>query len=114
MNNIQNVVQASYKNGKLDPDIVNKIADKLTRKELKEYIRLLKQEENKKIVTVTAPKELSEEEKKMFENLFSKKELVYNTDQKMIGGIKITDGDVEYEISLNQIFRDIIYHIQRA
>lgn len=110
---IRGLVVQSYKQDQLDPEIVSLVADHLSRHELKQYIRLLKQQENKKQVIVTVPKHMTAEERNMMQKLFSNKRIVYTVDPSMISGIRIVDNDMEYEVSLNQIFQDLISHITR-
>ena len=112
-NTIQGLVVKSYKGESLDPAIVDLIANKLSRRELKQYIKLLKREEHKKEVIVTVPKSMTSEERDMMQKLFTGKKIVYAVDPSMISGIKIVDNDVEYELSLNQILEDIIAHVSR-
>ena len=111
INNIKTLAEQSYKDNILDAQTVSYIADHLNRHELKDYIRFLKNEEHKKEVIVTVPKELNEKDKKMITQMFTDKNIIYMIDPKMISGIKITNGDVEYEISLNQMFHDIMNYI---
>jgi len=110
---LKSLAALSYENGQLDPQTVDLISSKINRRELKEYIRYLKQIENAKQVMVTVPKQLENKDKEMIRHLFPDKTIVYINDPSMISGIKITSGDVEYEISMNQIFHDIINHISR-
>jgi F0F1-type ATP synthase delta subunit len=108
---IKDLVKASYKNGQLDPDTVSTIADHFNRHSLKEYIKLIKQEEGAKQVVVTSPKVLTDTDRTMIQNQFPDKKIIYILDPEMISGIKIVDKDVEYEISLKRTFNDIIDHI---
>ncbi len=105
---LQNLVELSYINGKLDQEVVKTIADRLTRHELKQYITLLKREENTKQVFVTTPEELNKEDRKKLESLFPNKKVNYSIDPSMISGIKVVEEDEEYEINLNRTFNDII------
>ena len=105
---LEQLVQESYKDGKLDQETVDYIADKLTRNKLKQYINVLKEEERKKIIFVTTPKPLTVDDKKKISGLFPKKTIVENIDPKMISGIKLVENDEEYEYDLNQTFHDII------
>ena len=105
---IEELVQASYKDGKLDESTVKQIADKMNRNMLKMYIGLLKQEERKRIVFVTTPKPLSEKDREKIKSLFSKKKIVEEIDPAMIGGIKVVENDEAFEMDINRTFHDII------
>ena|SRR3989344_3295464 len=101
----------SYKNNQLDPKIVSLIADHLNRQSLKQYIRMLKQEEGKKQVIVTSPKSLTDLDKKKLQGQFPGKKFIYIFDPEMISGIRVVDKDTEFETSLNQTFNDIIRYL---
>ena len=113
-NFIQGLVVKSYKQDQLDPAIVDLVANKLNRRELKQYIRLLRKQENKKQVIVTVPKSLTSEERDMIQKLFTGKKLYYTVDPSMISGIRIVDNDVEYEVSLDQIFQNLLAHMSKV
>ena|ERR1039457_6970681 len=110
---IKSLALLSYDNCQLDANAIDLISSRLNRRELKDYIRFLKQIENEKQVIVTVPKQLENKDKEKIQLLFPDKTIIYLTDPEMISGIKITNGDVEYEISINQIFHDIINHISK-
>lgn len=110
---IQGLVLKSYNNNQLDQATVELIANKLTRRELKQYIRLLKQQEVKKQVFVTVPKTLSSEERDMIQKLFVGKKILFKVDPGMISGIRIVDNDVEYEVSLDKIFSSLLAHMSK-
>lgn len=110
---LKNLVLESYHNGQLDSKTVELLADHMNRQALKQYISLLKHEENKKQVTITSPKALVEADRKKVQDLFPKKQIIYVLDPAMISGIRIVDRDSEYEVSLNQTFNDIINHLTK-
>ncbi len=103
----------SYKNEQLDPEIVDLVANQLSRNELKQYIKLIKQQENKSQVIVAVPKTLKSREQDVIQKLFLGKKIVYTVDSLMLSGIKIVDNDIEYELSLNQIFQDLVMHLAK-
>lgn len=105
---IKKLVLHSYKNNQLDAKIVGAIADRMNRQSLKQYINLLRQEENKKQVIITSPKSLSASDMQKLKGQFPGKKFIYIIDPEMISGIRIVDKDTEYETSLSQTFNDII------
>lgn len=105
---IEELVQASYKDDQLDQETVKKIADKLNRSMLKLYISYLKQEEKKKMVFVTTPKPLKSADREKIKSLFPKKKIIEEIDPSMIGGIKVVENDEAFEMDLNRTFHDII------
>lgn len=107
-NNLKQLVTYSYTNGQLDQATVETIADHLDRKTLKEFLKLLKQEEAKNDVLLISAKPLSDEEKGKLAKLFEAKNLLYTVDPKMISGVKVIENNQEYEINLNRTFHDIM------
>ena len=109
---LKQLVLQSYKNNQLDAKVVAMIADKMNRQSLKQYLHLLRQEENKKQVMITSPTGLSDTDKKKLQGQFPGKKFIYILDPEMISGIRIVDKDMEYETSLNQTFNDIIRFLE--
>lgn len=101
---IQQLITLSYTKGVLDEKKVQTIGNIMNRKQLKRYIRGLKNEENKKRVVVTTPHQLSSTEKKQFETLFKNKNLEFILDPSIITGVRIQKNDVIFENSLSQTF----------
>lgn len=108
---LHQLVLDSYEDGQLDKKTVDTIATQLKRHELKQYVRLLKQDEKKKMVFVTMPTDVTKETQKKIEGLFPGKKIVYEIDPEMISGIKITNNDIEYELSLNQTLHAIMTYL---
>ncbi len=102
------LIDLSYTKGVLDKEKTLTIASILSRKELKDYIRKLKDFENQKKVIVTTPVEVSEQEKKTLSKNFEKKNLEFLIDPDILGGIKIQENDIIYEVSLKKTLDDMI------
>lgn len=105
---LKELAKQSYKNGQLDQEAVNYIADRLSRKDLKKYISLLKEGELKKQVFVTSADELSKEDLAKIQKLYPGMTINPSVDKSMIGGVRIAENNKEYEINLNRTFHDII------
>jgi F0F1-type ATP synthase delta subunit len=108
---IQLLAANSYTGNALDEKVVDAIAQRLSRKELKEYLRALKQIEQKKEVLVRTPKVLTNDEKKTITNLYPEKRIIYTIDPTMIGGIEVTIDDIMYEINLEKTFDQMVNYI---
>ena len=67
---IQTFAKHSYVQGRLDEKTVTQIADHLNRRELKDYIRLLKQQHNRTSVIVVTPFPLQGAAKENISRLF--------------------------------------------
>ncbi|MBA3723781.1 MAG: hypothetical protein H0W89_02690 [Candidatus Levybacteria bacterium] len=105
---LKNLVKESYNNGQLDQETVVYIAARLSRKDLKHYISLLKQEEAKHEVLVTSAEKLSSEDVGKIQKLYPGMNVIHSVDKSMINGVRIVENNKEYEINLNRTFHDII------
>lgn len=105
---IKKLAQASYKNNTLDKKSVERITPLLLRKDLKQYIKMLKNREQKKtvVVTVTSKKRLYKSE---FAKLYPNKRIVHEIDPSLIAGIKILDNDVLFEMNLKNSLERIAW-----
>jgi F0F1-type ATP synthase delta subunit len=107
---IKLLAKASYLNNELDGTRSTKIANRLTREELKNYLRALKSIEKQRTVTVIVP-DISVNNKrdieKRFTNLFKDKKIVMETDSELLVGLKIINNDLVYELSLQNTFDKI-------
>lgn len=109
---IKELVLASYTNGNLDPKRVERVTRLLNRTLLKKYIKALKNKETFNSVSVDSSYELDERDKKEFETVFPKKNLTFNIDPSMISGVKITNGDIIYEMSVRGALDQILEKIR--
>lgn len=102
---IQLLVEGSYTKDQLDEKKVEKIAKLLKRKDLKAYIRGLKLADKKHKVYIAMPtKSVYNTERKRLEEVFDKKELIFEESPALLLGMKILDEDTEYDMSLqNQL-----------
>ncbi len=110
---IANLVTASYTNNNLDFERVQKIAGFLNRKLLKAYITALKRYEKKITVYVDLPQDAEMSEKKEIQALFPKKKILYNTNPALLAGIRITDNDILYELSMKDSLDKILAAIEQ-
>ncbi len=108
---LKKFAELSYNKNLLDEQTVAKIADKLSRKDLKTYIRALYNEEKKREVSITSASALTAQEKKEIEKIFAGKKVLFSEDASMITGIKVVEDDQEYEINLNKTFDQIVRYL---
>lgn len=97
---LKQLVLESYTQGTLDEDKVGKIASLLKKDDLKIYIRAIKYTEKKSTIVVDAPFAVDTESKKTIEGVFTNKRIVYNVDPSLLLGMKLTDNDDIYDLSL--------------
>lgn len=113
MNTMQQLALQSYKNDHLDQKLVEEIANWLSRKELKDYIRAILREEKKKDVYVNSAKPLDQKQKNQIEEMFKGKRFFYITDPAMISGVKIVYNDSAFEINIDQILSSLLQYITK-
>lgn len=111
---IRKLVIASYTKNNLDGKLANKIANKLTRNELKTYIKLVKSSEQAKTVTLITSKLTDTVNlKKEMSKLFPQKNIQLKEDKSLIAGIKIVDNDLIYESNVKNTLENLVSFIKQ-
>ena len=108
---LKQLVMESYPDGQLDPEQVNKIADFLSKKELKLYIKALKNWERENSIILDVPEEHAYYQEQV-QTLFPDKKIVINVDPSLILGMKLQHNDDIYEMSLKNTLDKITEHIE--
>lgn len=108
---LKQLVISSYSNGDLDAKKVNKIAGLLSKPEMKLYIRALKNWEKQNKITIEVANDggFNVEE---LQDVFPDKKLVINVDSSLLLGMRLTDNDDLYEMSLKNSLEKITEHIK--
>ncbi len=109
--NLQQLVVESYTDGDLDITKVNKIADLLTKKELKLYIKALKNWERQNTIVVDVPQSDIGSIKQL-QSIFPDKRIVMNVDPTLLLGMRLQHNDDIYEMSLKNTLNKITEHIE--
>lgn len=109
---LKQLISESYTGDELDPTKVMKIADVLTRSELKAYIHALKEQESKTSVTLTIPEGMEGLELEQFKDIFPDKKLFVEKDPDLILGVKATDNDNVYEFNLRNTLEKMVEYIE--
>lgn len=105
------LVFQSYTQGELDEEKVSTYTQKLNRRQLKEYINALKQEEKKRVVEVFLTQQPNLAEKQYIKKTFPKKKIMYYEDPSLLAGIKIKNNDDLYEFNLRDGLESFITKI---
>lgn len=113
---IKKLAENSYKSFDLDQKSVEKIIKLLTKKELREYIKILKKLEQKKSIIIVIPNEkISKKSLSMqLKKIFPDRKIIYQTDPSLLLGIRIIDNDLIYELNLKDTLEQISTHIIKA
>jgi F0F1-type ATP synthase delta subunit len=109
---LKQVVLISYKNGNLDNSVVSQVADKLSRQDLKQYIKALKNAEKLRNVYVESPFEMSKNLNETIKNTFPDKKIVNIKNQSLLVGTKIVYNDDVFEMSLKNSLDSIVENIE--
>jgi hypothetical protein len=113
MNNlIQKLVVVSYTDGDLNAEIVEKIAPRLTRTQLKSYIHCLKDAEKRSTVIVESSSDIRTRDVEELHKLFGKK-IKARTNPDLLLGLRITDNDDVYNMNLKNSLERITDYVER-
>lgn len=110
---LKQLVSESYSGNELDQGKVEKIAKVLKRRELKEYIKALKNRENQMKVTIAAANDIEIDEFLLSE-LFPEKKIDFQKDPDLLLGVKITDNDLVYNFNLKSRLEKLIEKMKES
>lgn len=110
---IKKLAKASYIDSRVDEKKVERIAPNLNRKQLKEYIKALKNLESKFTVYIDHSSELRGNIKKEIEELFPNKRAIFRKNEDLIMGIKITENDIVGNINLRNSLDQITKYFEK-
>ena len=99
---VKKLAHKSFNGDSLDDVRVKKLYPLLKRRELKAYLRELKEliDRNTVYITLSSDDELSSEARRIFSKTFPGKNIKVNLDPSLLGGVRIRDYDMIYELSL--------------
>lgn len=97
---MQQKLKLSMTNGRLDPRKIELIAKKMDRRELSEYYRLLVAKRAEEKVVITSAIQLPGTVAFELRKLFTDKEVFFETDPKIIAGLKVRFSDLLFNASL--------------
>lgn len=109
---IDQLVTLSYSGNFLDQEKVIEIVSHLKRKQLKLYLKALKNREKAISVTIILPSLPTDKEQESFKKLFPNKKIVYNLDPNLLVGVKIVVNDDVYDLNLKHVLESIAFHVQ--
>ncbi|MCL4387484.1 hypothetical protein M1307_03795 [Patescibacteria group bacterium] len=110
---IKDLALQSYTANNLDSKKVNKVVRVLKKKELRQYIKSLKNLEKERMIKVILPdlKMNQDELTRQFKKVFPNKRIVYEIDPTLIVGLKIIDNDLVYNLNLRDTLKQINSYI---
>ncbi len=108
---IKKLVLVSYSKNILDNTKAEKIANMLSRSDLKLYLHGLKQYEKRISLQVFLPFSQTQEQQKKIQELFPDKKIIYTQDKSLMAGIKIIQNDTIIEYNIQHTLDQIVHHI---
>ncbi|MBI2189964.1 MAG: hypothetical protein HYU49_00290 [Candidatus Levybacteria bacterium] len=97
---LKDLALQSYTKDLLDQKKVESVARLLTRFQLKQYIRELRNSESQKTINIVLPHLPAKTDQQMLSRLFAGKRIIYHVDKTLLLGIKIIDNDQVYDLNL--------------
>ncbi len=105
------ITNISYSENILNLDVVEKIVNLLKRKDLKQYIRALKMREKESSIVIDTPLPLTDEERLFLEKIFVGKRIENRINPELLLGIRVTNNDNIYDVSLKSKLENIISYL---
>lgn len=109
---LKQLILISYKNGEMDNAVISRIAGKLTRSQLKIYIRALKNAEKLQNVYVDTSFPVTPEVSKELGTIFHDKKIIFRKNPSLIMGTQISSNDDVFDLSLKNSLDTIIESIE--
>lgn len=112
---LKQLIDYSYINSRLYVEKVNRIVKLLKnrRYDLKLYVKGLKLQERKLSVFIDVPMANLGSYKNKFEKIFPNKKIIFNVDQTLMLGVRITDNDNVFEMNLKKTIGNIMSSIEQ-
>lgn len=110
---IKKLISASYIKNNLDRARVNRITKQLTRAELKLFIKLLKNYEKGKTVTLFVSSIPDANEiVKQIKKIYLDKNVVTKEDKSLIAGVRLVDNDTIYDANIKNSLSEMVSFIK--
>jgi hypothetical protein len=110
---IAKLVEMSFVDGVLDEHSVNKAIGQLDGRELREFLKILTEQEKRQQVYIDLTFAIKEGDKKIFRELFPGKRVVFRNDTDLVFGIRITDNDMVYNLNMKDALDQIKSNLRK-
>lgn len=108
---VKKLVELSFVDGKIDNRIARYILTQLSKKELKEYLKILKHRLESRHVMIESASPLNSNEKKKMTKLFAGYDIEFNQAPQNGGGMKVTVGDTVIDLSVKNYIETILANL---
>ncbi len=109
---IKKLASFSFTKGELDESKVEKIAKKLSKSDLREYIKALKLINDKNTVKVWSSTKLDRNAQESIKKMFKGKKIQLLEDKELIAGVRIEDYDNIYELNLKDSLNSMVDYVK--
>lgn len=109
---VRKLVELSFTNGKINDKIAQYILKNLSKKELKEYVKILKYKVEANRVMISSASVLNSSEKVEMTKLFSDYSVEFKEDTQIGGGMKVTIGDTIIDLSVKNYIQTILTNLK--
>jgi F0F1-type ATP synthase delta subunit len=109
---VRKLVELSFENGKIDNKVAEYILTNLSKKELKDFLKILKSKVEANRVMISSASILNSSEKITMSRLFPDYSVEFEENKQIGGGIKVTIGDTIIDLSVKNYIDTIILNIK--
>lgn len=110
---IKAVALKSFVRNNLNPKKVKLFASKMTRKQLRDYVKYLKFYDAKNKITIVVPRldMVKKTDLRIFTKFYADKKVIFKEDPSLLLGIRIINNDLVYDLNLKDSFENIMQNI---
>lgn len=109
---IRKLASITAESSRVSRDIEEYVLTKMSKQELKDFLKYLKMELDKKRVYVISSEAVSKENLSLIKRKFEGKRIVETLDKSLGGGLKIRDNDLVIDFSFKKFINDTIERIK--
>ncbi len=111
---LKKLVALSYTKNNLDEEKVATIVRSLSRIQLKQYIKSLKNQEAKRSIVAAFPRQPSRETVEKLQDMYPNKQIAVVVDPSLLLGVKIIANDLVFNYSLKHSLQSIESYIANS
>lgn len=109
---IRKLVELSFANGKIIDTVAKHVLANLTKRELKEFLKILKHKIEANRVMISSASIINSSEKVKMSKLFPGYSVEFKEDAQIGGGMKVAIGDTIIDLSVKNYINTIISSIK--
>lgn len=114
VNDLKKLAELTFENGETNKNVAEFVLNKLTKKELKTYLILLRQELLKKRIFVRASKNVSDEMQRKLQRIFKEKEIILEKDESVGAGLFLQVNDNIINLTIENFIDQTIDSLNKS